>query len=245
MCAHIHTYFLKEKKCKTWKSLRYLSQLQTERKREGEKESAREKRGRKNGEKKKDNKHYLWLWKPQRCKLLEAQRELSGNLTAYLLQRFLGFPCGCCFLPPGTPTDHQSHWCTDGNCSSRRARDGQQGSPSLAGEDTPGREENGWRGKMRPLSEPLSCFALQVLRGMKMIPRLSSKTSWVGCGHCWRQYKVLFGSSFQPITLTADSVTTLSLVGSKQMMGFFCLQNLVIWKSAFLAEGQVIVLFFN
>lgn len=31
---------------------------------------------------------------------MEAERVL-GSITAYLLQSFLGFPCGCCFLPSG------------------------------------------------------------------------------------------------------------------------------------------------
>lgn len=136
-------------------------------------------------------------------------------LPGLLLWLLLSAP----LLSPQTVSAIQSHWCTDSDrLSGRRARDGRQGSPSLTEEDAPGREEKGWRGKMRPLSEPLSCFALQELRGIKMIPLLSSKTSWVGCGYCCRQYNVLFGLFFQPVTLTADNVTKLSLVGPKQMM---------------------------
>lgn len=141
-----------------------------------------------------------------------------------MLQFFLGFSHDCFFSvgSPQTVSVIWSHWCTDGNgLSGRRAHNGWQGSPSLTGEDAPGREEKGWKGKMRLLSEPLSCLALQELRGMKMIPLLSSKTSWVGCGCCWRQYNVLFDPFFQPIILTVGNVTKVSLVGPKQMMGFF------------------------
>jgi len=53
--------------------------------------------------KKKENNYYLPLWKPQMCKLLEAEKALLGNATGYLLEYITGFSCGCCFLPLGPP----------------------------------------------------------------------------------------------------------------------------------------------
>lgn len=121
---HIHT-FLKKKSIKYGKAWGTLATS-----RQGEKESKREKRetkweGKKNKEgSKQANNDYLWLWNLSRFKLLEAERELLGSTTVYLLQS-LCFPYGCCFLSWATP-DYQSHWCVDGNCCRRRREcDGQ------------------------------------------------------------------------------------------------------------------------